>query len=397
MASGFLVLFVYSGMLKWIPFFPVDPTILFGAGLVAVLVAEAVGGIRRLDRYVEFAVYSTVAFFSWYYFTAVYTISDEFWSYKMLTLGLSILAFLAPIICFKTERHFVYFDRALVAIGLVASAIVLGFYLTGNIEFLLRQGFDKEATKIPNYLMLGLAISVGILLCMARLSLVNMSIVAFGMAALLVLGARGPILFTMLMVIAGFVLYSPTQHLMKQSFLRNALIIAATLVAFFSWSGSGRTLQRFSAMLSDAGALTGGLRVSEFSIAADVIASAPVFGVGLGGYGLAAYGIDENTYPHNLFLEAFAEAGVLGLLLISLSVLMIAVVALTGQATRRKTTYVILVLFYLLNYNKSGGFIGARDLYLIFGILLAYTNLRSAQHCNAPPHLYATNCGSMLR
>lgn len=379
LASISLVLFAYSGMLKWIPFFPVDPTILFGICLIIILSIEGAIGIRRISKNAEFAIYSTLAFFSWYLFTAVYTTSDDFWMYKALTLGLSVLAFVAPIVCFKTEAHFLYFDRALVMLAILSITIVLGFYLTGNVEFLIRQGFDKQVTKIPNYLALSTAIGLGTLLCLAKPTFVNISVAVCGLAALLVLGARGPILFTVLMMFMGYFLYARTRHLMRFGFAKYALVITAMFTAFFWWSGAGRGWQRFSAMLTDDGALMQGLRVSEFSTAWGIIGDSPLLGVGLGGYGLAAYGTDENSYPHNLFLEAFAEAGILGLVLMTVSILMVIDLALSGRRLRRGATYFVLAVFLLLNYSKSGGFIGSRDLYMLLGVLIAYVNLHTCQ------------------
>lgn len=374
--SFVLVLFVYSGMIKWIPF-PIDPTILFGACLLAILGFEALTGMLRVRRKAELLILTTLAFFSWYLFTAVYTVSDAFWQHKALTLALSVLAFVAPIVCLTSERHFQYLDNALILLAVAAIAFVLGFYAMGSIEFLLLQGYDEERTKIPNYLQLGSVIGVGVLLCLARPTLANVTIAVSGFAALLVLGARGPIAFTVLMAAVGYFAYSSAGLLPRFSFAKYGLAIAAGVVAFFSWAGAGRTVQRFSAMLTDEGALAHGFRVSEFSIAGEVISSSPILGVGLGGYGSVAYGIDADAYPHNLFLEAFAEAGILGLGLLVASILIASVIAFDGRTTRRGATYAVLVAFYLLNYSKSGGFIGTRDLYMVLGVLMAYVNLRS--------------------
>lgn len=378
--STILVLFVYSGMMKWMPIFPVDPTVLFGTCLVLILAIEGAGGIRRLDKKAELAIYSTLAFFSWYLFTATYTVSDTFWQHKALTLGLSVLAFMAPVICFKTENHFVYLDRALILLALASTAFVLGFYVTGNIEFLLRRVDGNETTKIPNYLQLGSAIGVGTLLCLARPTLIRITIAVCCLAALLVLGARGPIVFTVSMIVVGYFFYSGAWHSSRYGFAKYSLIVAAVCLAFFSWSGAERTVQRFSAMLTDEGALVKGFRVSEFSVAGEVIASSPVFGVGLGGYGSVVHGADGDSYPHNLFLETFAEAGILGLALFILSIVAVALFSVGGgRTTTRGVSYIVLAVFYLLNYNKSGGFIGTRDLYMLLGVLTAYANRYSAR------------------
>jgi O-antigen ligase len=152
------------------------------------------------------------------------------------------------------------------------------------------------------------------------------------------------------------------------------LLLGVLAVAALTWQGAELAFGRFTAILGDETAYEGAFRVGEFAIALDVIAQAPLLGVGLGGYGMAGYQMEENIYPHNLFLEAFAEAGVVGLILFAAGVAAVLAGGWRGRRDPRTTGCLILVLFLLLNYLKSGGFVGARDLYLFMGVLAARVN-----------------------
>jgi O-antigen ligase len=155
-------------------------------------------------------------------------------------------------------------------------------------------------------------IRVGVLLSLSRPTYVNLGIALLGGAALLILGGRGPLLFTVLAIIAGFFLYRMTGGAVRLGAAKYVLLAIALGVGLTQWRGAERTLQRFSAMFVQEQDPREGLRTGEFTIATQVIADAPILGVGLGGYGLAEYGIDEDIYPHNLFLEALAETGIVG-------------------------------------------------------------------------------------
>jgi O-antigen ligase len=192
---------------------------------------------------------------------------------------------------------------------------------------------------------------------------------------MLVLTARGPLLFaTVLVVLGGLVLRGRGRDA-RPGPLLVVLLLGVVAIAALRWQGAEGALTRFTGIFSDEAAFEGALRVGEFSVALDVIAQAPLVGVGLGGYGMAGYEMEENIYPHSPLLEAFAEAGVVGLVLF---VAAMAVVVVSGWRARhdpRVAGYFVLVLFLMLNYMKSGGFVGARDLYLFTGVLAARLNL----------------------
>jgi O-antigen ligase len=368
-----LVFFAFSGLMKWLPAFPMDPTILFGALLCVSLGLAVIHGVPRLRGLVDVTVLVTLLFFAWYAFTAIYSVSGQFWMRKELTLVLDIMALAVPLMCFTRTEHFRAFNLAVMTLALVALAVVLGLYSAGMIQLLLGPKVNPITNKIPDYLAIGSLLGCGVLFAMSRPRLLNLGIAIAGIAAMLVLAARGPILFVVLLIPFGMILYRGREGALKAGAWRYLLVLLAAGLAFTQWEGAEASFMRFTKVFESSRDFDQTLRLDEFAVAGEVIADKPFLGVGLGGYGAAGYGIDEDVYPHNLFLESFAEAGVPGVLLFTFSIILTVVAALS---TRRHgaMTYLVVFLFLVLNYSKSGGFVGARDLYMFMGVLLAYVN-----------------------
>lgn len=375
LVSGLLLLFVVSGLIKWVPGLPLDPTLMFGSAVAACCAWRLLGRSVPVGQSTTLVLATAFVFNAWYLLTAFYTVSTSFWTFKAATLVLNTLALVAPIVCLHTERHFAWFDRWLWVMAGACMAFVFGFYLTGNIDFLIYRGFDKQLTKMPDYLGLASVIGLGTLSALSAPTLWRVAFAIAGFAAMLVLTGRGPLLFATVLVVLGALFLRGRGRDARPGLLFVVLLLGIVAVAALSWQGAEVVVTRFAAIFSDDTAYEGALRVDEFSIALDVIARAPLVGVGLGGYGMAGYEMEENIYPHNLLLEAFAEAGAVGLVLF---VAAMAVVVVSGWRARhdpRVAGYFVLVLFLMLNYMKSGGFVGARDLYLFIGVLAARLNL----------------------
>jgi hypothetical protein len=374
--SGAYVFFVHSGLIKWVPGLPLDPTILFAGILLVAGIVSSAGGLPQPGARAASAVLIVLAFFAWYYLTASYTVSTGFWSRKAVGLTLDLAAFSFPLIAFRTKTHFVAFEWFAAGFGMITALVVLGIYWAGAIDFLIFAYLYPEM-GIPDYLGLATVIGISMLIWLSRDTTVGLVIALACVAAMLLLTARGPILFSIALVPFALGRGEPGRNLAR--FARLATIAAAVAGLVMFWEGARVAVMRFSVIGGDGTALDNALRVPEFSLALQVIGRALFMGVGLGGYGLAAYGIDVDSYPHNLFLEAFAEGGIIAFLLFSLSAF---AVAFVGVKDRRGKTYLLLFVFMLLNYIKSGGFIGARDLYMTMGVLVAYAAYSRA----AVPH-----------
>src|SRR5688572_1643186 len=116
------------------PIFPADPTLVFAAVLSLAMIGASLTGFRVPPRRAAVAAVLVLAFFAWYYFTAIYTVSSGFWERKALGLTLDLLAFIVPIICFTRKEHFALFEWATAIFALIATAIVLSLYSAGLLD-----------------------------------------------------------------------------------------------------------------------------------------------------------------------------------------------------------------------------------------------------------------------
>ncbi len=393
------VLFVFSGMLKWIPFWPIDPTLVFGGFCVLIMIKTILTKHLIISRHLHFPILLIIIFFVWYLVSATYSVSDNFWQHKALILLLSILAFFFPIICFRSQEYFTHFKLPVLSMSYIAAAIVFFFYLTDNLNFLLLQGGDKDLYKMPDYLGLGALISMGILLSLDKFNYFKIIFCMLLLVpALLVIGARGPTVFVFLCILAGSVfvwIFQPagissnssrklienkkieTQNQKgNKSHLFSILTIIITfMVLLFYWEGSELLVKRSTKVFQDHTALEDAFRYDEFMIAWDVITDNPIIGVGIGGYGFAGYGMDQDIYPHNILLEAMAETGLFGMAFFVAALIMLFMIPLKYLRDRTLAIYYLLMVFLFFNYMKSGGFISARDLFAFVGLVIARTNL----------------------
>ncbi|MBI4375231.1 MAG: O-antigen ligase family protein [Elusimicrobia bacterium] len=366
---GVYFLFVFSGLLKPFDIFPIDATILFGIPTALILMSSVMLRRHRFIPEVRPAILYSLAFLLWYLGTSAYSISSTFVHTKALSIILNIITFIFPLLCFKKTEDFSSFTFWLAFTGLIAIAIILNMYRTDTIGQLLAKG---KAGETHDYLTIGTTIGLGILTLLSRPTLTSIGIAMMGGAAIALVGARGPFLFLLMTVAIYLMIRHGRVRVFNRRTVGSLAFGAVLLFALLQWEGAGFLRQRIVGGWEES--LEKALRLPLFLIALQIIFEHPLLGVGLGGYGLAAYGIDEHNYPHNLFLEAFAETGVFGFLLFSLGLLRL--LQLTPMAIKSRTgTYLLMLATYMMfNFSKSGGFTSARYLYVFLGLLLAWLN-----------------------
>jgi len=100
-----------------------------------------------------------------------------------------------------------------------------------------------------------------------------------------------------------------------------------------------------------------GLRFTLYDSARQILVNNPFFGAGFGSFGVEYSGVDQRTYPHNIFLEYLSELGVFGTLLF-LVLLVSSVLVLFRNKNSAAFNFRIAVfscfLYLLLNANVSG-------------------------------------------
>lgn len=168
-----------------------------------------------------------------------------------------------------------------------------------------------------NYIGISRPIGIGILFSMYlylkknRYTYLLLIITMF--FAMLLTGARGPLIAVTLSFIGYGLWLTPSyrsQLLQKLIWL----VPGFAFVGFVGYSLRGHTLRRIQ-ILSDGGGSSLGTRVDMFYSSLEYIAQSPIFGHGIGSFGILYQSDDIRKYPHNIILEIFVEAGVVGTIL----------------------------------------------------------------------------------
>ena len=129
-----------------------------------------------------------------------------------------------------------------------------------------------------------------------------------------------------------------------------------------------------------------------FALAMDIfelIKTFPFFGQGTGSFGLSYVGQDIRVYPHNIFLELWAENGIIGvvffLIMIGYTLGKTIVKLLTIKGREREISKSLLALgcFMFFNSMLSGDINDNRMLFTFLalnGVKLSFQKDRSKKH-----------------
>lgn len=198
-------------------------------------------------------------------------------------------------------------------------------------------------------------------------------------------GSRGPLLGA---VVGGIVL----ALFSGRGRLRRVLLIIGSC-AMTVWAIRALPLfqgSRFEAMLEDGGALDASGRSEYWSMSLRIINLNPG-GVGFGGWAAWA-GQPRNLYPHNIFLEIFAELGIaIGILVVVVILAVLIFLALKSSGNPVALLVLTLLAAEIVYVNFSGD-LNARALwfflaagFLIVGGSVIDSPLRSRQGPSGSP------------
>jgi hypothetical protein len=201
---------------------------------------------------------------------------------------------------------------------------------------------------------------------------VGLALVAAG---ILPTGSRGPLISLIMTLALWFMIKS---HLSKGGMFLTAGATAIVIVSIMLFAGDrietavGSYLSRGQSQ----GFVEESGRPQLFNLAMTEFLSSPVIGVGLGEYGkdagfvgkaFAGRSPTQGFYPHNIILETLSELGVVGLLL------MIITMRPGRWLLDWKNQYVYLFLITLL-FSMSSGDINANIGVIVFGALARLTS-----------------------
>ena len=386
-----LTFFIYlSGKLKWLPYFNLDITLLVALLLFIFLFHDFFKSNFRVHIIKKNLFILILFFFLIYIFSFTYTISESFWIQKLFGLVLSLYAFILPIIFVNNHKNFNRLLNLLIFFGLIINIIILLLVYFDSID-LYKKGviINGEQVNFPDYLSLGFFIGISYFASLKLKYKYHIPLFFITIFNLLVLYGRGPLILLIITVFFYFS-FGPFQNLLrnlkiKKNFFNYILLILFILLVFIYFQKDTLLLLfddiiRRTIILFDyknySEEFLSAIRFKHISNSYEIIKDNFVFGVGLGGYGQAAFNEDINSYPHNLFLEVFTELGIFGFLIfVSINII---VFTISFSILRDKYGLIISLLFYytFLNYMKSGGMIWSKDYFFLIGLIVSYCNLK---------------------
>lgn len=405
----FLVLFLLSGQFKaFLQFFglhlPVDLTVQMAVLVVGLTAYKAVKKNNFNTLNISFfGIGLLLIFYAWMIFSLFYTASEQYSTDKTIYFLLNLAAFSVPF--FFREFNIRLFIKTF-TIGVVVLAIGLlpfqYFDLLGSSTELKKGQAFSEIGGL--YLSLAEYLGMIVILFLTKCSEAIFSkkkdilVVAGIVFVMLLLGARGPVLFAML-VYALYYLYSirVIRFTIKKSTLRwiglGTVFLALTifLITRFEMTETLliRSLNRFASLVN--GALAGGTGDSSTEVRLLLIQQAIdgifqnlgsfIFGYGIGSFGIITEGFDIRLYPHNMILEVWFELGLIGF---ALFIAWILYVLLEMRRLPNRFISYWLLLYIFLNLMKSSSLIDIRTEFAVFALFSVQNILVSREKAAVP-------------
>ncbi|MBC8423098.1 O-antigen ligase family protein [bacterium] len=196
---------------------------------------------------------------------------------------------------------------------------------------------------------------------------------------LMIMGGRGPLLATMVGLLAPLVVavFFPNVRRQGERYLKAtlALLLIATVVLApaMIWGGvSPRTLERSTSLLTEGNKdHSTTQRLYYYKVAAEEWRAAPIVGHGVGSFPLLIDRGDKAYYPHNLLLEIMVELGLVGLMLLLIPMIVGLNQLRPGWIGNDPLRLLVLALFVntLVNAQVSEDLTGNRLLFAVLGLM----------------------------
>lgn len=207
-------------------------------------------------------------------------------------------------------------------------------------------------------------------------------------------GGRGPVIAFVitLLLLAIFTLLS---LLIKRSkndtrILKTTSLFTVTifLVILIFPQPFGTLINRVRVALTEPrGGSSVSLRLNSYGSAIKAISQHPLLGLGVGGFSVYHSGIDQISYPHNIFLEIWCELGVLGIIffVFLITFCIFCLFRLKDKYRDEKqysliTTILTVFIFMFINTLFSGDINNNRLFFTWFGIAYALSNILKSEN-----------------
>lgn len=379
-----LLLLIFSGLFKGFSIFfgidmPIDLTLLSIILILCLFVFK--NNKITYSRYFVRSIFVLLLFYIWMVITLLFTPSRSYSFLKASFFLINIIAFGIPL--FYTKLNVKFFLQSFVLVSIVCGLFYLPFqflYQIGEMSSIV----DETTSSIHTmYLSIGELLGLSFIFCVTQdrlweSKLIQSLITFICIVVLVLLGARGPLLFALLLVLLFFLFSNKikiSSILNVSFFLRIVLGLLILVVLYFKNQEYfdvliERTVSRFLVLGEDSNSNSSALaRVNYFNISIEHIFKNPfvfLFGNGIGSFGILVLKEDIRAYPHNILLEVFFEFGLIGL------AIFISWIIYSLKFISNKSKYIsVFVLAYLaLNLLKSSSLIDIRLSFIVLSVYI---------------------------
>ncbi|NLA25469.1 MAG: O-antigen ligase family protein [Bacteroidales bacterium] len=245
-----------------------------------------------------------------------------------------------------------------------------------------------------------LGINILVLVCakekIFKSAFISNALVIVSLLMMLILGARGPLLFCLFLLFL-FVANKYIKPLLRgeilfpklRIILYGLVVVIGFVAAFVVFRPQmsfllGRSLMRLELLMPfSSGSETVpknmgksvNVRIEQLNYSLDLISDNfenSMIGYGIGSFGVLYDGKDSRNYPHNILLEIWVEAGLIGLMLF----LTFLIIVFTKNIRGINYIHILVLIFILLNALKSNSYIDIRVYFAVFGMFMLSSNSR---------------------
>jgi O-antigen ligase len=377
-----------ASVIAWLPI-----NLKFGLAVLSLLVGVlAVDSRLILPRNTVVVLALFTLFVTWATVSLLWSPTDGYGQSKILHLTVAggWLLIAPAVIITKEPVRTRRFITAILLVTLPFAASSLVTYVTTGNALVLNVANYITASRPLGFTALSLAYFTTLSQTKSqRFLLVGVLLSILGV--LLVTGARGPFVATV--TSTGLYLlwefreqHRDTRQTLKRTFraVGVSIFFFGLLTALVVQIGGRTTVYRLSRIASDTSI---SYRFDFYQSSINLFAQQPLFGHGIGSFAQAYTRPPNPVYPHNIFLEAGAELGLIGIGIFVL--LLFRAVAPAWQrhglnVSREQALFSMMVFYMLLNAMVSGDFYTNNYLYMALGATTGiYTNRSSAASSTA--------------
>lgn len=367
--------FIFSGLIKWVKIWPLDPTMLFGSLTICLTLVLLV--LKRNAKYykTELRYLAVFVLFSlWFYTSMLYSASTSYKFTKSLNFVLIVISFIVPYFTINSKKDIKFYLFSFSSIGIIISIVIFYLFLSGgnNLYYtyfkLLEYG---NPLGVPDYLALGVPVGLATVVYFHFNSKLLKLIGVFTFLSLILLSGRGPIFAVIVSVLIIFLSnFKLTKRAIKTTLISLIILIGSSNY-IMKWEGFERLSDRIDIMDKGDESITS--RVDQLIVAKELIIKYPLQGIGLGAFGIECFGIDMRAYPHNLIIEILVEQGLIGLILFSFLFVPFVFIIIRNLLRSKDAILFIpagLFIYELLNALKSSSIIEHRLFFALIGICI---------------------------